>query len=363
MNTSRSSVCVTGQALAGANEERDAGPARVLDLEPKGGVRLRRRVGCDAVDRAVAVVLPSDVMSGVRLLDSAEEGKLRILDRLRVPSSRRFHRAQADHLHQVIDHDVAQRPDRIVEVAAVLDPEVLGHRDLDCRDVVPAPDGLEHRIREPEEDDLLGPHLPEVVVDPEELGLVDVLVELFRQSVRGGQVVTERLLDDDTRRLGQPRLGQPLDDGREEEGRDLEIEDRRCLPFDRLADAPIHRGIREVPLDVREPRGEAREDVLVQLLAGAHDRLARSLDKLLHRPVVHRDSDDRAIQQAALLEPVERAKGHHLRQIARDPEDHENVGLLSFPAPVGHCLISLRAPELALASYPPGRAAVITRFG
>ena len=248
----------------------------------------------------------------------------------------------------MIDHDVAQRPDRIVEVAAVLDPEVLGHRDLDGRDVVPVPDRLQHGVREPQVDDLLGPHLAEVVVDPEELGLVHVLVELFRQSVRGGQIVPERLLDDDARRLGQPSAGQPLDDRREEEGRDLEVEDRRRLAFDRLADAPVHRGIREVPLDVREPRGEAREDLLVELLAGAHDRLARALDELLHRPVVHRNSDDRALQEATLLEPVERAESHHLRQIARDPEDHEDVSLLSLQAPVCHrskspfVLVSLR---------------------
>ncbi len=32
--------------------------------------------------------------------------------------------AIGDHLHQVIDDDVAQRADRVVEVAAVLDAEV-----------------------------------------------------------------------------------------------------------------------------------------------------------------------------------------------------------------------------------------------
>ena len=242
----------------------------------------------------------------------------------------------------MVDHDVAQRPDRIVEVAAILDAEVLGHRDLDGRDVVPVPDRLQHGIREPQVDDLLGPHLAEVVVDPEELGLVHVLVELCRQSVRGGQVVPERLLDDDARRLGQPSAGEPLDDRREEEGRDLEIEDRRLLALDRLGNTTVHRVIREVPLDVRESRRETREDLLVEFLAGPYDGLARALDELLHRPVVHSDSDDRAIQQASLLEPVERVEGHHLRQIARDPEDHEDVGLLSLQAPVCHrrCLPS-----------------------
>jgi hypothetical protein len=60
----------------------------------------------------------------------------------------------------VVDDDVAQRADRVVEVAAVLDAEVLRHRDLDRRDVVAAPDRLEHRVREPQVDDLVVPIFP-----------------------------------------------------------------------------------------------------------------------------------------------------------------------------------------------------------
>ena len=79
----------------------------------------------------------------------------------------------------MVDDHVAQGADRVVEVATVLDPEVLGHRDLDRLDVVPVPHRLEHRVGEPEVQDLLDPHLPEVVVDAEELRLVDVLVQLL----------------------------------------------------------------------------------------------------------------------------------------------------------------------------------------
>ncbi len=68
--------------------------------------------------------------------------------------------------------------------------------------------------------------LPEVVVDAEELGLVDVAVELAGQRARRGQVVAERLLHDDARLRRQAGLRQALDDGAEEERRDLEVEDR-----------------------------------------------------------------------------------------------------------------------------------------
>ena len=74
-----------GQPLARADEERDAGPAPVLDLEAQRGVRLGRRVGGDPVDVEVAVVLPADVVGGVGLRDGVEERDLRVLERLGSP--------------------------------------------------------------------------------------------------------------------------------------------------------------------------------------------------------------------------------------------------------------------------------------
>ncbi len=157
----------------------------------------------------VAVVLAAHVVRGIGRRDRAEERDLRVLDRRRVAAGRRLHRGRGDDLHHVVDDDVAQRADRIVEVPAILDPEVLGHRDLDALDVVPVPDRLEHRVGEPEIEDLLEAHLPEEVVDPVELRLVDLLVQLGREGARRREVVAERLLDDDPRilRSGRPRQG------------------------------------------------------------------------------------------------------------------------------------------------------------
>ena len=85
---------------------------------------------------------------------------------------------------------------------------------------------------------------------------------------------------------------------------------------------------REVALDVGQPGREAVEHLLVERLAGADDRLAGAVAELVVGPVVDRDADDRARQQPALLEPVQRSERHHLGQVARDPEDHEDVGRL-----------------------------------
>jgi hypothetical protein len=69
----------------------------------------------------------------------------------------------------VVDDDVPQRAHRVVEMPTVLDAEVLGHRDLHVLQEVPAPERLKDRVREPEVKDLLEAHLPQVVVDAEEL--------------------------------------------------------------------------------------------------------------------------------------------------------------------------------------------------
>ena len=207
-----------GKALAGTDEERHTGPAPVLDVEPKRSVGLGRRIGIDALDVEVAVVLPAHVVRRIGGLDRAKGRDERVLERLRIGSARRLHRRCPDDLHQVVHDDVPQGPDGVVEVSAILDAEVLRHRDLDGLDVVPVPDRLEQRVREPEIQDLLRPHLPEVVVDPVELRLVEVLMELVRERARRLEVVAEGLLHDDPRMSSsgrrRPAPGRPGRTGR-----------------------------------------------------------------------------------------------------------------------------------------------------
>ena len=127
----------------------------------------------------------------------------------------------------MVDDDVTQRADRVIEVPAILDAEVLRQRDLHALDVVAVPHRLQHPIAEAQKQDLLETHLPEVMIDPVQLGLIHILVKLLGQRGGGGAIVAERLLDHHTRGVSQPGLRKPLDDGREQERRDLEIEHRR----------------------------------------------------------------------------------------------------------------------------------------
>ena len=97
----------------------------------------------------------------------------------------------------MVDDDIPERADRVVEVPAILDAEGLGHGDLHAGDVVAIPDRLEHGVREPQVQDLLEAHLAQEVVDPVDLGFVDVGVEVGRERLGRLQVVAERLLDHD----------------------------------------------------------------------------------------------------------------------------------------------------------------------
>ena len=135
-----------------------------------------------------------------------------------------------------------------------------------------------------------------------------------------------------------PAPCETFDDAAEQERWDLEVEDGRLRRLDRLADARVGGLIAEVAGNVREAVGEALEDGFVERLARADDRVARPFDQLLLAPVVDCDADDRAVDQPASLEPVQRPERHHLRQVAGDPEDHQHVRCLRFASrPAVHC--------------------------
>src|SRR5262249_19127750 len=98
--------------------------------------------------------------------------------------------------------------------------------------------------------------------------------------------------------------------------------------------ALVGRGISEVAAHVGESRREAIEDVVVHRFAGAFDAFAGVLAQVLDRPIVTGDPDDRAVEKSPQLEPIERTEGHHLREVAGDPEDHQKVGGLGFAGAV-----------------------------
>jgi hypothetical protein len=290
-------------------------------------ISSRSRAGGDAVDVAEPVVLAADVRGRVGIGHRAEHRELGVVDGRRVAPRRWLHGRHGDDLQQMVDHDVAQCPDRVVEVAAVLDPEALGHRDLQAGDVVTVPDRLDHRVGEAQVQDLVQAHLPEEVIDPQQPSLGDVAVQIGGQLTRRGEVVAEGLLHDDPRRRRQrTRSRQPCHDRAEQARRNLEVEHRHGGGADGGLDALEGRRLGEIARHVGEPAGESPEDLTVDRLAGRLDRLPRVLPQVLDGPVLGSDAHDRAIQQPPLLEPVERAQRHLAGEVAGDPEDHQRIG-------------------------------------
>jgi hypothetical protein len=244
----------------------------------------------------------------------------------------------------VVLDDVAHRTHRVVEVPAVGDAEVLAHRDLDTRHVLTVPHRFQNAVREAQIEDVLDRHLPEEVVDPVELRLVDQRVEARVELAGGLEVMAERLLDDDAS-LRSVCVGKATDDCGKQGRWNLEIEHGEFGTLDLLCHTLIGRGVGEVTVDVRELVGEALESRLVERLTRRDNRVASVLDEVLERPVVERDADDSAEEGSTLLQSIERAEGHDPREVAGDPEDDEDVGRLRAVAAcaiVGHGVSSAR---------------------
>ena len=146
-----------------------------------------------------------------------------------------------DDLQQMVLHDVADRADFLVKLAAAADAEALGHRDLHVVDVVAVPDRLEERIRKAEEEQVLHRLLAEVVIDAIDGLFVETAMQRFVQFDRRGQVAAERLLDDDAGAIGAAGIAELIGRRREQARRQrqvmqrvLRVAERGAQPRERL---------------------------------------------------------------------------------------------------------------------------------
>ena len=217
---------------------------------------------------------------------------------------------------------------------------------------VPAvPEGLEDAVAEAEGEDVLDRLLPQVVVDPIDLRLVEGLVDLRVQRDRRGQVVAERLLDDHAapaRPVGAGQLrprradesGRPelSDHGRvagRRRGQIVHAVSARPVPSldlgelfaKRRVSRRVLEGGRHIidparqPLPDLRPHGaEARELV---------DRHAYLLPEGLVALLLPREADHREPfrQEVVVRQGVQRGKQLAPRQVPRGAEDHQAEGL------------------------------------
>ena len=125
---------------------------------------------------------------------------------------------------QVGDDHVAERAGLLEEAGAALDRQLLRHVDLDVVDVLAVPDRLEQAVAEAKGEDVLHRLLAEEVVDPEDLCLFEHAVQGLVERSRGGEIVAERLLDDQPRALGETGGAEHLHHRRERVRRNGEVD-------------------------------------------------------------------------------------------------------------------------------------------
>ena len=106
-----------GHPLAGAQVERHAGPAPVVDEALQRDERLGLGVGRDARLVVVAGVLAAHDVAGLDRLHRAEHLVLLAADGGRLERGRRLHRGEREDLEQVRHDHVAVGTGRLVEVA------------------------------------------------------------------------------------------------------------------------------------------------------------------------------------------------------------------------------------------------------
>src|SRR3954465_8831486 len=158
----------------------------------------------------------------------------------------------------ILDH-VPDDTGFFVELATSLHAEALSHRDLDILDVVPIPDRLEKRVREPEVEDVLDSFLPQVMIDAEDGVLVEELAKDPVQLLRRRHIASERLLDNDASVRRAVRLRELTDDAWEHARRDREVVDGPWAVGELSAQPDKCVGVVVVAVDVPQLLHERRE--------------------------------------------------------------------------------------------------------
>ena len=238
------------QGLARADVHRHARPAPVVDVQGERDVGLGRGPRRDARGREVAVVAAAHHLGRVDRAHRPQQPVLGVALVVGGGRQGRVHQQVGEHLQQVVLHDVADRPDGVVERTPVGDVEVLGHRDLEVVDPLPVPQRLEQGVGEPQHQQVLDRLLAQEVVDPEHPVLGVVAAQPGVEGAGRRQVAAERLLDHQPRALRQADGGDPVGDRAEQRRRDGEVVHRERLGAglrgDGLGEAGEHSRVRVV---------------------------------------------------------------------------------------------------------------------
>ena len=238
----------------------------------------------------------------------------------------------------MILHDVAERAGLFVEGAASLDAELLGHGDLDLTDAIAVPQRLEEGVAESEGQEVLDGLLAQVVIKAIDALLVEEAVNLRVERLGGGQVVSEGLLDHQSRpalRNVQSGVAERLDGREESRGGKREVEDAvlvevvlRLEGLDAGLERPVGggRGVAqrlEVHV-IREPLVD-----LGRVVSRGEQGRAERIAELLIVEGGPCDAQDQgpSLGRAVAVQVEERGQHLAVGQVSRGAEDHQRVSV------------------------------------
>lgn len=334
------------EGLAGLQDDRDAVPGVVVDLECDGGegdgpgVRgdgVVIQVGRLGAVRGAGVLAHEDVVD-VDGLDGLEELHLLVADGLGAKVLGLVHEQEGEDLEQVVLHHVADDADGVEVAAAALCAEGLLEGDLDGVDVAVVPGGAETGVGEAHGDQVLDHLLAEVVVDAEELVLGPQRRQVPLQLAGAVQVVAKRLLDYESGVALGARVAVLLqvcrhhgEHGRRQREVVQPVRLRHPAGGVQLVHLLLQR-LEPVRLVVRGPvvaaqRKELLERLHVRLLGLVVRKERRdSLPQTLVRQVRPGEPDDlcRPCQPALPVEPEQRRERLLLRQVPGRPKHHDH---------------------------------------
>src|ERR1700687_1923755 len=167
------------EALAGAEIERHAGPAPVVNLQLHGdegfGVGVWRDVGLAAIAHdwnsvdSAGTVLPAnhagEHVFGTERLDGMQDFGLLVAHFVGVEGDGRLHCGHGEELEEMVGHHVAEGAGGFVKRAAMLDADRFRGVDLHVVDVVAIPERLDDVVGESKDQNVLDGFLAEIVVD------------------------------------------------------------------------------------------------------------------------------------------------------------------------------------------------------
>ncbi len=363
------------QPLARAEIEGHPAPPPVVDREPERHEGRGGRVGRHAllvpvgddlppVHRAGCVLAQHRVPLRVdRLLLQGTQHLHRLVPQRRpVEAERGLHGGHAEELQEVVLHHVADHPGAVVETRPGPDPQVLGDGDLHVVDVVAVPDRLPARVRQAEDEHVLHRLLPQEMVDPVDLLLLEDPPERAVQRAGAREVLAERLLDHKAAPtvLGpsQPGGREAHHDRLEERRRDRQVEEGVVRDLVRLADprqlAPERRVVlvrlrRGVHRQVVEATGEGLPGALVPGAFLTHG-VPGDLPEALRIPAgPRRAQDGEPIRKQVLAEELEQGREEGPpRQVSGGPEDDHDARLRARGGPEA----AVRDPEGPVWIFP-----------